>query len=152
MAYLCRWSSKSRGIEKTEGKGIRQSAFECISMSSLLGYLKPRFLTFYFGLRFSFWFLHRQFALDKCEIHGWKFTNLLCFTIWWMSLNHITSFLGNLTIVSPHEDIASESQNCESPGGKIISMILVKSVIYLLCSSTLNDICVFIDCFLVLAV
>lgn len=77
MTYLCGWSSKSRGIEKTEGKGTRQSSFECISMSSLLGYLKPRFLTFYFGLRFSFWFLHRQFALEKYEIHGWKFTNLL---------------------------------------------------------------------------
>lgn len=65
MAYLCGWSSKSRGIEKTEGKGTRQSSFECISMSSLLGYLKPRLLTFYFGLRFSFSFLHRQFALEK---------------------------------------------------------------------------------------
>lgn len=71
MAYLCGLLSKSRGIEKTEGKGTRQSSFECISMSSLVGYLKPRLLTFYFGLRFSFLFLHRQFALGKkCEIHG----------------------------------------------------------------------------------
>lgn len=119
MTYLCGWSSK-RGYRENRRQGTRQSPWMYFYVITL-GYLKPRFLYLYFGLRFSFWFLHRQFAIEKYEIHGWKFTNLLCFTIWWMSLNHITSFLGNLAIVSPHEDIANDRQNWESPGEKIIS-------------------------------
>ena len=118
MAYLWGWSSKGRGIENIEDKVTRKSSSECISMSSLLGCLRPRFLTCCFGLRFSCWFLHRQFALEKFAIQGWKSTNLLSFTIWWMSVNHIISLLGNLTTGSPHEDTASDGQNFESPWEK----------------------------------
>lgn len=47
---------------------------------------------------------------------------ILCFLLGEMrcvlACSGIYSFLGNLTIVSPHEDIASDSENWESPGEK----------------------------------